>query len=67
MNNINNMSKRELMAFAAELGAHSEESLEDSATRFEHHDEVKAELFHAMAFRWWVLDSTEFLRHFLNI
>ena len=49
------MSRKELMEFAAKLGAYPGESLEDSATRFESHDEAKAELFHAMAFRWWDL------------
>ena len=55
MKNIHDMSQKELMEYAVKLGAHPEESLEDSATRFEHHDEGKAKLFHEMAVRWWAL------------
>ena len=55
MKNIQAMSREELMAYAAELGAYPGESLEDSATRFEHQDESKAKLFHEMAFRWRAL------------
>jgi len=54
---INAMSRRELMEYAAKLGAYPGESLEDSATRFEFHNTAKAELFHEMAFRWWALEG----------
>ncbi len=53
--NIHNMSQKELMAYAAKLGARPEESLEDSAARFEHDDEDKTKLFHKMVVRWWAL------------
>lgn len=55
MKNVHAMSAQELIAWAAELGAYPEESLEESATRFETHDEGKAKLFNDMAFRWRAL------------
>jgi hypothetical protein len=55
--NIHAMSQKELMKYAAELGANPEESLEDSATRFEDHDEHKAKLLDNMALRWWGLEN----------
>ncbi len=57
MKDIHNMSQKELMAYAVELGAHPEEALEDSATRFEHYDENKAELLDNMALMWWGLEN----------
>jgi hypothetical protein len=57
MKNIHDMSRKELMTYAIELGARPGESLEDTATRFEHHNEGKANLFHEMAVRWWALEG----------
>ena len=55
---LKDMSRKELLRCAAEVGAQEGESLEESAIRFEREgNEEKAELLHYMAFRWWALDE----------